>query len=176
MLRNQIYIAHISNNSTKHELKSLHFIPRHTMVAGYWGFTLDVVCRSVHPSFVRPSVRPYFVSGWKRVDIDGFSPGLVYALVLLGSGLGLLVGGFRRCLAKLSARDTMMAFLLSCKLHCKNECVFCNAACHNPVSILHKSKAGRYRPVRVADGPITARCRFMKNASWEVPYTSTKLE
>ena len=35
-----------------------------------------------------------------------------------------------------------------------------------PVSILHKSIAGRYRPVRVADGPITARCRFIKNASW----------
>ena len=34
-----------------------------------------------------------------------------------------------------------------------------------PVSILHKSIAGRYRPVRVADGPITARCRFIKNAS-----------
>ena len=37
----------------------------------------------------------------------------------------------------------------------------------NPVSILHKSIAGRYRPVRVADGPITARFRFMLNASWE---------
>ena len=36
----------------------------------------------------------------------------------------------------------------------------------SPVSILHTSIAGRYRPVRVADGPITARCRFMKNASW----------
>ena len=34
-----------------------------------------------------------------------------------------------------------------------------------PVSILHKSIAGRYRPVRVADGPITVRCRFIKNAS-----------
>ena len=30
-----------------------------------------------------------------------------------------------------------------------------------PVSILHKSIAGRYRPVRLADGPITARYRFM---------------
>ena len=30
-----------------------------------------------------------------------------------------------------------------------------------PASILHKSIAGRYRPVRVADGPITARYRFM---------------
>ena len=35
-----------------------------------------------------------------------------------------------------------------------------------PVSILYKSIAGRYRPVRVADGPIMARCRFIKNASW----------
>ena len=34
-----------------------------------------------------------------------------------------------------------------------------------PVSILYKSIAGRYRPVRVADGPITARYRFRKNAT-----------
>ena len=33
------------------------------------------------------------------------------------------------------------------------------------LSILHKSIAGHYRPVRVADEPITARCRFIKNAS-----------
>ena len=37
----------------------------------------------------------------------------------------------------------------------------------NRVSILYKSIAGRYRPVRVADGPITARYRVIKNASWE---------
>ena len=37
-----------------------------------------------------------------------------------------------------------------------------------PVSILHKSIAGRYRPVRVADGPITVRHRFMWNASWDI--------
>ena len=35
-----------------------------------------------------------------------------------------------------------------------------------PVNILCKSIAGRYRPVRVADGPITARYRFIKNVSW----------
>ena len=35
-------------------------------------------------------------------------------------------------------------------------------------SILHKSIAGRYRPVRVTDGPITARYRFIKNASWVI--------
>ena len=39
----------------------------------------------------------------------------------------------------------------------------------NPVSILYKAIAGRYRPVRVADGPITARYRFIKNASSEIP-------
>ena len=36
------------------------------------------------------------------------------------------------------------------------------------VSILYKSIAGPNRPVRVADGPITARYRFIKNASWVV--------
>ena len=36
------------------------------------------------------------------------------------------------------------------------------------VSILYKSVAGRYRPVRVADGPKTARYRFIKNASWDI--------
>ena len=40
---------------------------------------------------------------------------------------------------------------------------------HIPVSILHKSIAGRYRPVRVADGPITASYRCIKNASWDTP-------
>ena len=34
------------------------------------------------------------------------------------------------------------------------------------MSILYKPIAGRYRPVRVADGPITAHYRFIKNASW----------
>ena len=38
----------------------------------------------------------------------------------------------------------------------------------NPVSIINKYIAGRRRPVGVADGPIKARCRFIKNAaSWE---------
>ena len=36
-----------------------------------------------------------------------------------------------------------------------------------PESILYKSIAGRYRPVSYPDGPITARYRFIKNASWE---------
>ena len=32
---------------------------------------------------------------------------------------------------------------------------------HLQASILHKSIAGRYRPVSYPDGPITARYRFM---------------
>ena len=36
-----------------------------------------------------------------------------------------------------------------------------------PISILYKSIAGRYRPVRVADGPVMTRCRFIMNASWD---------
>ena len=40
-----------------------------------------------------------------------------------------------------------------------------NPAVNIPVSILYKSIAGRYRPVRVTDGPITARYRFIKNAT-----------
>ena len=36
-----------------------------------------------------------------------------------------------------------------------------------PVSILYKSIAGGYRPLRVADKQIMARYRFLKNASWE---------
>ena len=34
------------------------------------------------------------------------------------------------------------------------------------VSILYKSIADRYRPVRLTDRLITARYRFIKNASW----------
>ena len=37
-----------------------------------------------------------------------------------------------------------------------------------PVSSLYKSIVGRYRPVKVADGPKTARGRFIKNASLDV--------
>ena len=37
-----------------------------------------------------------------------------------------------------------------------------------PSSFLYKSIAGHYWPVRVADGPIIARYRFIKNAIWEI--------
>ena len=41
-----------------------------------------------------------------------------------------------------------------------------NEKCNVPVSILYKSIAGRYRPVRVADGPITTRYRCIRNTTW----------
>ena len=53
--------------------------------------------------------------------------------------------------------------LLCSYIACENKYSIASSALkrHNPVSILHKSIAGRYRPVRVADRPITARCRFI---------------
>ena len=44
-----------------------------------------------------------------------------------------------------------------------------------PVSILYKSIAGRYWPIRVADRPITARYSNIKNASRVVPKTGHKI-
>ena len=38
---------------------------------------------------------------------------------------------------------------------------------YTPANILYKSTAGRYRPVSYPDGPITARCIFIKNAYWD---------
>ena len=38
-------------------------------------------------------------------------------------------------------------------------------------STLYKSTAGCYRPVSYPDGPITARCSFIKNAYWEMRRT-----
>ena len=43
-----------------------------------------------------------------------------------------------------------------------------------PISILYKSIAGHYRPVRIADGPITSRYRFIKNTSWDLEIVSRK--
>ena len=64
----------------------------------------------------------------------------------------------RNCL-RTDSRKTTGAF---------NQFHSCDFYTSNPVSILQKSIAGRYRPARVADGPITTCCRFIKNASWEI--------
>ena len=44
--------------------------------------------------------------------------------------------------------------------------VMTSCVSHDPANILYKYIADRYRLVRVADGPITARYRFIENASW----------
>ena len=64
-------------------------------------------------------------------------------------------------------KSASLIFLLLCVL-CFQRQPF-RFLCIIPVSILYKFIAGRYRPVRVADGPMTARYRFIKNASWDGP-------
>ena len=59
------------------------------------------VCLSIHQSSVRPSVRVLFL-----VNINGFSPNTVCALILWRSGLELLMGKFHQIFTELSARDT----------------------------------------------------------------------
>ena len=82
------------------------FILRHTIVAGYYGFTLDVrvsVCLSVsRTSLSRPSVFCFRMITW--VNSNGSSPNLVCALILWRSGLGLLMDKFRQILTELSDR------------------------------------------------------------------------
>ena len=65
------------------------------------------------------------------------------------------------CVSKYLFRYLVSMKLWTCKRVLRYESDF-----FNPVSILHKTIAGPYRSVKVADGPITARCRFIKNASW----------
>ena len=77
------------------------FIPRHTIVVMYYDFTL-IVRPSVRPP-IRPSVFRFQMITW--VNINGFSPNLVCALLLWRSGLGLLLGKFCQFLTQLSARD-----------------------------------------------------------------------
>ena len=77
------------------------FIPRHTIVVGYYGFTL-VVHESVGRSVIRPSIRPsvFRFRMITSVNITGFSQNLVCALILWRSGLGLLMGKFGQFLTE----------------------------------------------------------------------------
>ena len=59
---------------------------------------------SVRRTSVRPSVFRFRMITW--VNINGFSPNLVCALIVWRYGLGLLMGEFRQLLTELSARDT----------------------------------------------------------------------
>ena len=93
--------------------KSIFIIPNHTIVSGYYGITLALSV-SVRRSILRTSICLYFhfwTITW--VNISGFSPNLVCALmplILCRYGLGLLIGKFPRFLTELSAWD-MSIFL-----------------------------------------------------------------
>ena len=67
-------------------------------MAGYCGFTSDV----------HVSIRPSVIRFWMitRVNINGFLPNLVFALILWISGWELLMGKFCQIFTELSARDT----------------------------------------------------------------------
>ena len=62
---------------------------------------------SIHRRSVRSSVFRFRMI--TLVNLNGFSPNLVCALILRRSGLRLLMGIYREFLTKLSARDTIMA-------------------------------------------------------------------
>ena len=72
-------------------------------MASHW----TSMCLSVHQSYVRPSIFRFRMI--TRVNINGFSPNLVCALILWRSGLRLLMGKFHQMFTELSARDTIMA-------------------------------------------------------------------
>ena len=74
------------------------FIPRHTVVVGYYGFTL-VFPVSIHPSIcpsvLHLSVRQYFIFSFPNNnsrECQWNPPNLVCALILYRFGLGLLMG------------------------------------------------------------------------------------
>ena len=82
------------------------FIPCHTIVAGYYGFKLDV-----HVSVCLPvclSIFCFWMITW--VNIDGFSTNLVCALILWRSGLGLLMGKFHQIFMEISPRHKMAGY------------------------------------------------------------------
>ena len=63
---------------------------------------MSVFCASV----VHLSTAPFRMITW--VNISGFSPNLVCALILWRSSFGLLMGKFHQILTELSASDTIM--------------------------------------------------------------------
>ena len=87
---------------------------------------------------------------------------------MCGGGGGFVGLGVRGCLINIYTTATSTSVLMqlknsSVKQYSKTQII--TKLQWVPVCIFYKSIAGRYRPVRVADGPITARCRFIKNAS-----------
>ena len=101
----------------------------------------------------------------RRIHAQSFNPCICSPLkqsMISSEGLDQTAWTRRLIWASLSIYAThfCMAQLTLCWLSHTNKPI--------QVNILYKSIAGPYRPVRVADGPITACYRFIKNASWDV--------
>ena len=96
VLIQQEYRGDVQNMNSQH-----FYTPPHNSGRVLW---FHVGRPWVRPLYVRPSVFRFQMITW--VNINGFSPNLVCALVLWRSGLGLLMGKFRQFLRELSARDT----------------------------------------------------------------------
>ena len=62
-------------------------------------------CLSVHPS-----ICILFLDDNLSIPISGFSPNLVFALILWRSGLGLLMGKFRQILMVICRRHALFSF------------------------------------------------------------------
>ena len=90
--------------------KNPFYTPPHNSGGVLW-FHVGRPCvrPSGRPSYVHPSVHLSVRFRFRvitSVNINGFSPNLICALILWRSGLGLLMGKFRQIFTELSARDT----------------------------------------------------------------------
>ena len=130
-------------------------ITRIDCIWSYWNFRISLV-RSSGVLIVRVNTVFIFETAW------GMRESFLCSGIAVPSSLTTDLSNMHRLL--------QFCLYLSCWSFCWQLEIysFVYVSIVSPVSILHKSIAGRYRPVRVAEGPITARCRFIKNASWVI--------
>ena len=102
-------------------------IPSHTIVVGYYGFMLDIPV-SVRLSVVHPFIHFRMIT-W--VNINGFPPNLICALILWRSGLGLLMGKFRQIWKAFSALDTPIFSFLDDNF--KHQWIFTKLGMYNDI-------------------------------------------
>ena len=92
-------------SSNKCEVVKSFYTPPHNSGGVSWFHVgRQWVCPSIRRTSVRPSIFRFRMITW--VNINGFSPNLVCALILWRSDLELLMGKFHQFLKELSAQDT----------------------------------------------------------------------
>ena len=75
----------------------------------------------------------------------------IYLAILIKFEFEFVISSVSRCDRELNAHLTDAS---------RQDTWYDTPLSHIPASILRKSISGRHRPVRVADGPMTARYRF----------------